>query len=368
MADLWVPLHLAGRITVATYEAGTHRRAGLVDAQGRLRAAAHACGSRTGKPHATLVRPNVVTSAGKTALLHLLGTDAVASAGIQYVAVGTGAGTPAASDVALFSELARQATAQVVVSGSTLTVQVFFSASQANGTWTEVGVFGNGATSTAGSGTLFGHAALSYTKTTALETIVAYSLSLDGASAASSSATFPFQTMQSGSWYSASNNASTSASLGNGTLRVAPLYIPNACTLAAIAAEVTGAGSTGSVVRLGIYNDNGSGFPGSLLLDAGTINGTSATVQSISISQALGPGLYWIGGVLQGAPVTDPTLRTCNVSMLAAGQFGIAAGTAPTGTAIVGYQQTGITSTLATWTGTLANSTGTVPRVMVKVQ
>lgn len=157
-------LRLRGHVRIESYAAGTHDRSS----------------PNADRPTPIAVRfaDNVVCTVGKTALLHLLGTDGAATAGIQYLAVGTGGGTPAASDVALSSELARQATTQVTVSGSTLTCQIFFTASQANGTWTEIGAFGNGATSTAGSGTLFGHAALGYTKTSSLETIVSYSFTL----------------------------------------------------------------------------------------------------------------------------------------------------------------------------------------------
>jgi hypothetical protein len=133
---------------------------------------------QTGALAAVLEHDNVICTVGKTALLHLLGGDGVVAVGIQYIAVGTGGGTPAASDVALSTELARQATTQVTVSGSQVTCQIFFTSSQANGTWTEIGAFGNGATGTAGSGTLFGHAALSYVKSSSLETVVAYSISI----------------------------------------------------------------------------------------------------------------------------------------------------------------------------------------------
>src|SRR2546421_670259 len=116
---------------------------------------------------------------------------------------------------------------------------------------------------------------------------------------------FAYQKWTSGSWYTASSSSSTSNLLGNTTVRVAPIYIPNAVTLNAIAGEITGAGSEGSVFRLVIWRDNRNGFPGNLLLDAGTIDGTSATVQSITISLAVVPGLYWVGGACQGAPTTQ---------------------------------------------------------------
>lgn len=87
-------------------------------------------------------------------------------------------------------------------------------------------------------------------------------------------------------------------------------------TTAVLTIAATGSGSGGSlvisgcVIRLGIYADNGSGFPGALVIDAGTIDGHSATVQEITISQALSAGTYWFGAVVQGVTTTQPTMRT----------------------------------------------------------
>jgi hypothetical protein len=63
------------------------------------------------------------------------------------------------------------------------------------------------------------------------------------------------------------------------------------------------------LVRLGIYADS-SNRPGSLLLDAGTIDLSTATgVKSITISQAVSTARYWIVAVRQG-PTNTATLRT----------------------------------------------------------
>lgn len=91
-----------------------------------------------------------------------------------------------------------------------------------------------------------------------------------------------------------------------GALFYAPLLIEKACTVDRIGLEVTGAGAATCVIRLGIYADDG-GVPGSLIIDAGTIDGTSATYQEITISQALSVGRIWLTCVQQ---VTGtPTVR-----------------------------------------------------------
>lgn len=80
--------------------------------------------------------------------------------------------------------------------------------------------------------------------------------------------------------------------------------------------NVVGAG-TGLAVRLGIYNDDGtySRPSGTPLLDAGTFDPTSGTGdRTITISQALSPGRYWLAAVLQGSAVTTVPTITCITS------------------------------------------------------
>lgn len=91
-----------------------------------------------------------------------------------------------------------------------------------------------------------------------------------------------------------------------------PFYVPNVelVLLKAIGAEVTAVGDAGSKVRLGVYTDDGTGHPGELLLDAGTIAGDLAAVQQIAINLPLARGRYFAAAVVQNAPTNAPTLRT----------------------------------------------------------
>lgn len=120
--------------------------------------------------------------------------------------------------------------------------------------------------------------------------------------------------LTSGAYYFTSSPfaVSTSSTQGVGSLKLMPWIVPNACTLSRMGAEVTSAGEAGSLVRLGLYADNGAGLPGLLVLDAGTIAGDSNTVQEISITAPLQPGLYWAAAVVQNVSVTQPTMRICN--------------------------------------------------------
>jgi hypothetical protein len=101
----------------------------------------------------------------------------------------------------------------------------------------------------------------------------------------------------------------------NGALHIVPFWITTARTLDAVAVLIgtTGTGSAGAVARIGIWNADANGAPGTLVKDCGTValTGTAGTVAQISsIAQALPAGGYWIGAVLQGAPATVPYMVT----------------------------------------------------------
>jgi len=75
--------------------------------------------------------------------------------------------------------------------------------------------------------------------------------------------------------------------------------ILRAGTLVGIGLEV-GTGQASNTFRLGIWNDTGTGYPGSLLVDAGTVDGSSSGLKTITISTAITGGVYWLGCVEQG--------------------------------------------------------------------
>lgn len=160
-------------------------------------------------------------------------------------------------------------------------------------------------------------------------------------------------------------SVTTSATLGVGTARAVPFWVPNRVTLTRLGAEITSAGEAGSKFRLGIYADDGTGRPGALVLDAGQINGDSATVQEITVSQVLRPGSYFAVGVVQTVTTTQPMVRVVSpqgvVPNVDAGTSIPAAGAVP-----VGFSQSSVTGALpSAWTGTATS--GSVPRIFCKV-
>jgi hypothetical protein len=122
---------------------------------------------------------NLVTSSGRTQILNFIGASGSTNSFAQYYAVGTGAiYIVQPSDTSLSTELFRAVPASYSVVGNGVTITTNFSTSQANGTYTNSGIFGNNATSTANSGVLMTHILYSYTKTSSVAIVNDYLISL----------------------------------------------------------------------------------------------------------------------------------------------------------------------------------------------
>ena len=109
--------------------------------------------------------------------------------------------------------------------------------------------------------------------------------------------------MMSGAYYRPLVGAATGVASGTGTLCVYPLIVPTTTTFNQIAATPTTVTTSGTV-RLGIYA-NSAGAPGALIADYGTASFTTSNVPAtITISQTLAPGKYWLAGVVQTGSAT----------------------------------------------------------------
>lgn len=115
---------------------------------------------------------NIACNAGRTAILNYLAlTTATSTAGVQYFAVGNGSSvTPASGDTQLAAEVFRKALSSTTISGNSVDLSSVFLSTDtgSNTTYTEAGIFGNGATGTANSGTLYAHASYNYTKSSSV--------------------------------------------------------------------------------------------------------------------------------------------------------------------------------------------------------
>lgn len=94
----------------------------------------------------------------------------------------------------------------------------------------------------------------------------------------------------------------TTGVISQGVMRLLPFYLNATTRFDRIAGELATA-SANSTLRLGIYaHDEQTGRPSTLILDAGTIDGTGSTgVLTITIDETLDPGTYWLAAASQGS-------------------------------------------------------------------
>lgn len=76
-------------------------------------------------------------------------------------------------------------------------------------------------------------------------------------------------------------------------LDITPIQIYTTMTVDRIVATCDTAVAS-SVFRMGIYSSDANGRPAGLLLDAGTVSTATTGQKTITISQVLAPGLYWL--------------------------------------------------------------------------
>lgn len=114
---------------------------------------------------------NIVVKAGREVMCRFLlrqnNPNGSSPVGVEYLALGTGTTTPTENDTALANETLRKAITQTTLElGNTARFTTYFPPTEANNVnFKELGLFGNGATSSSGSGTLFARALTDFTKT-----------------------------------------------------------------------------------------------------------------------------------------------------------------------------------------------------------
>jgi hypothetical protein len=176
--------------------------------------------------------------------------------------------------------------------------------------------------------------------------------------------------VKTGYYYSnlgADNSGNFSVNSPATVLFMQPFYLGSAATAVRLAVQVQGT-AAGGVMRLGIYNNAATtDYPDTLLLDAGTVSTATIGAKQITISQSLTAGLYWLAYLsTTGSPqisgvdsisnsgvVTGANPNTTMIPGFSLSPF--------TGVTNIGWQQTGVGSFPATFTGTtLIGSVGTV--------
>ncbi len=166
-------------------------------------------------------------------------------------------------------------------------------------------------------------------------------------------------------FYYVSNGAVTTGTKTAATMYAYPLWLPGGATIDRIGLEVTIGGAAGSVHRLGVYNDAG-GYPGTRLVDGGTVNSTGTGNLEVTVSAAVpNSGWYWLAAAPQ---VNNATIRIVSGAMplLTRTTFATAPGST---SAVIGYSVTGVTAGLPDPFGStpLTEVTNSVPRVYVRL-
>ena len=96
---------------------------------------------------------NQIVTSGKNLMRDFLKGNILS--GIKYLAVGTGNKAVADSDIMLGNEVYRETPSDVTVEDGILHLYFFIPSTEISGTFYELGLFANNATSTLNSGTLF---------------------------------------------------------------------------------------------------------------------------------------------------------------------------------------------------------------------
>lgn len=151
--------------------------------QGKIRAITYKAGTkeilRTTEWYSNLVM--LGTNTGRTLVLQRLASINTYSLNLTHADVGTGTNSPATSNTALQTPVARAAVATGAVSGAVATLQFFFSdAVLANGTYNEFASFVDGSASVS-TGKIFNRAlfGVAYTKGTGEDTTIELQITLN---------------------------------------------------------------------------------------------------------------------------------------------------------------------------------------------
>ena len=113
---------------------------------------------------------NVVCDRGKNVIAARLNAETTYTGIINYLAVGTGAATPASTDTQLVTELARTTVSSNSRVNNVSTIAFFFNSASANGTLTEAAAYIDG-TASPNSGQIFDHVSLPSIVKTSAETL-----------------------------------------------------------------------------------------------------------------------------------------------------------------------------------------------------
>jgi hypothetical protein len=108
-------------------------------------------------------------------------------------------------------------------------------------------------------------------------------------------------------------SGSTANTLGFSNLRLSAWIVPRTLPLAALGVETTVVGDATATFKIGLYALGIGTRPGALLFEGVSLPMDAAVGFQFdeTADLVLTPGLYWVGGALQGSGA-QPTMRTVN--------------------------------------------------------
>jgi hypothetical protein len=118
--------------------------------------------------------------------------------------------------------------------------------------------------------------------------------------------------------YETTGGAVVSTSNRLATLCAVPFFIPTEIEAKSLTVRISTA-QAGALVRLGIYTADSFDRPETLVLDAGTVDGSVVGFATISISQVLSPGLYYLSEVRQGSATATINATTFPIPFVPSG-------------------------------------------------
>ena len=135
--------------------------------------------AKTMKVIDTIRKHNIVTTLGKNLIRDLLGIAAGVT-GVNYLAVGTNNTAVTLADTLLGTEVFRNTLTDVVYTSANANFKYFLGSTEANGnTLVEAGLFGDNATGTVDTGTLFAHVVhTAIVKTSAIAITYSWNISI----------------------------------------------------------------------------------------------------------------------------------------------------------------------------------------------
>lgn len=107
---------------------------------------------------------NIICNSGLAVLAALLASDNANTGNINKMALGTGTGTFNGSETALYTETYRNSVGSYTSDGAIAYVTAYFTETEVTGNFTEFGNFIDGEAGS-GTGKLFSHVSISWTKT-----------------------------------------------------------------------------------------------------------------------------------------------------------------------------------------------------------